>query len=69
MFEIPEPFLLRQSRVPGQYLEDTRIRSLFSCGMLGEEGRGGGGVAGEEDGMRLGVLYSRTLLGIYFIYM
>jgi len=37
--------------------------------MLGEEGREGGGVAGEEDGVRLGVLYSRTLPVIYFICM
>ena len=37
--------------------------------MLGEKGKGGGGVAEKEDGVRLGLLYSRTLLVTYFIYM
>ena len=68
MFEIPEPFLLRRSRVPGQYLEDTRIRSCSSWD-AGGEGEGRGGVAEEEDGLRRGLLYSRTWLVTYFIHM
>lgn len=50
MFEIPEPFLLRQSRVPGQYLEHTRIRSLVPVGCLGRRG----GKVGAWLGKRMG---------------